>query len=84
MQRKVAAAPRRLPLTISSCLVITRSHHPALSQHPGKLELPTAETDRQPLWPSHNSPHYELLMPGYDPSSEMGPKARCTLADSCC
>ncbi|GBL96389.1 hypothetical protein AVEN_43710-1 [Araneus ventricosus] len=37
------------------------------------------------LWPLHNSPHYERLMrrppvlPGYDPSSEMGPKSHTTI-----
>ncbi|GBM98529.1 hypothetical protein AVEN_53821-1 [Araneus ventricosus] len=40
------------------------------------------------LWSPHNSPHYERLMrrppilPGYDPSSEVGPKSHTTITAS--
>ncbi|GBM17998.1 hypothetical protein AVEN_238394-1 [Araneus ventricosus] len=40
------------------------------------------------LWSPYNSPHYERLMrrppilPGYDPSSEVGPKSHSTITAS--
>ncbi|GBO17538.1 hypothetical protein AVEN_219698-1 [Araneus ventricosus] len=40
------------------------------------------------LWSPHNSPHHERLirrppiLPGYDPSSEMGPKSHTTITVS--
>ncbi|GBO05654.1 hypothetical protein AVEN_172526-1 [Araneus ventricosus] len=44
----------------------------------------------QALWSPHNSPHYIRLMrrppilPGYDPSSEMGPKNHTTKGARTC
>ncbi|GBL98045.1 hypothetical protein AVEN_107690-1, partial [Araneus ventricosus] len=48
-------------------------------------ERPAAATDSRALWFLHNSPHYERLMqhppvlPGYDPSLEVGPKSHTTI-----
>ncbi|GBN44382.1 hypothetical protein AVEN_193323-1, partial [Araneus ventricosus] len=53
-------------------------------------ERSAAAADNQALWFLHNSPHYERLMqqtpvlPGYDPSSEVGPKSLTTIIVPSC
>ncbi|GBN41968.1 hypothetical protein AVEN_197762-1 [Araneus ventricosus] len=60
-------------------------NHPALPWHSGLHERPAVAADNLALWPPHNSHLYEWFMrrppvlPGYDLSSEIGPKSNTTI-----
>ncbi|GBM37403.1 hypothetical protein AVEN_28353-1 [Araneus ventricosus] len=59
------------------------SPHPSLA--PGSILNERPQRLHPALWSPHNSSHYErlmrrpLILPGYDPSSEMGNKSHTTI-----